>query len=461
MTQKFLKSAVGLTLFGIVLFSSCEEVELLLPPDNDGEVVKTGTGDSDARGMLYVLNEVATLFVPNDDFQSSELITDDVTEYLANDQFARPLDPANASEFSLDIFPTLKSNDFLTLEPPIGNLQQSTHPGAFGVNIDEEWHVNSNWWVLDPQMEDYGFDPDQVVNVSGRISANTTWTANNKYFLQGQVFVEDGVTLTIEPGTIIFGANEVGINSGVLIFNRGSKVNANGTPDKPIIFTGTSSPGERSRGQWGGVYILGKAPNNKGENVLSEGLQGSEENDGRYGGNIADDNSGSFSFWRVEYAGIAVGPGNELNAITLGSVGSATEGHHIIISGGGDDAIEWFGGSIDMSYLATYNTLDDDMDIDAGFSGNLQYLYLVRNPFSADESGSANFEVSSSKSIGTTPRTVANISNATVVGSLYQVAGTDLFADPKYQGGMFSKDDAGCTIINSIFIGCPIGVQNP
>jgi len=439
---------------------ACEKIEVLPPPDDSGGIEKTGTGNSDARSILFVMNDTSTLFV-NTASTETHLVTKDVTQYLANDQFARPLDPSNPDALALDIFPTLKSNDFLEVQPAVGNLEPTTHVGAFGVTISEDWHVHSNWWVLDPQSIDYGYNPDNVTVIEGRISSDQTWTSEHKYLLKGQVFVEEGVTLTIEPGTIIFGKEDVGINSGVLCFNRGARINANGTPDKPIIFTGTLPPGQRTRGQWGGILFLGRAPNNKGTDVLVEGIQGPGPDDGLYGGDDPEDNSGSFSYARVEYAGIAVSPGNELNSITFGSVGSATEVHHIIVVGAGDDSMEWFGGSVDVSYVGINNTLDDDMDMDAGFSGNVQYVYIVRNPYAADESGSACFEVSSSKSQGIDPQTIAKVSNVTVVGTLYQLSEIDVIGDPKYQGGMFSKEDAAVYMINSVIIGAPTGIQNP
>ena len=43
------------------------------------------------------------------------------------------------------------------------------------------------------------------VIVSGQINSNTTWTASNRYQLQGKVYVVNGATLTIEPGTVVQG----------------------------------------------------------------------------------------------------------------------------------------------------------------------------------------------------------------------------------------------------------------
>ena len=96
----------------------------------------------------------------------------------------------------------------------------------------------------------------QVV-VSGAITANTTWTKNNTYLLQGFVYVKNGATLTIEPGTTIKGDK---VSKGALIVTRGAKIIADGTPSEPIVFTSNeSSP---TYGDWGGIIILGNAPTN-------------------------------------------------------------------------------------------------------------------------------------------------------------------------------------------------------
>ncbi|CDF79773.1 conserved hypothetical protein [Formosa agariphila KMM 3901] len=444
----------------LVLGQSCEEIEILDPPDNTGNVVQTSTGDSDALGIYFGLNETATLFV---DPASSEtyLVDDDVSKYFSNTSFARPSNVSVPNNLDLDQFPLLINEDFLDVVKTDPVFETTSYVGAFGSTMSEKWYSDSNWFNLDPQDVVYNFDKNTAVKVEGYIEQNTTWTKDKQYLILGQVFVKDGVTLTIEPGTVVFGNKGTGVEAGVLIFNRGSKINANGTPEEPIVFTGTADAGERTRGQWGGVVFLGRAPNNKGDDILIEGIQGDEADDGLFGGNDETDSSGTFSFWRVEYAGIAITPGNEVNSITYGSVGSGTTAHHILITAAGDDAMEWFGGKINMSYIATYNTLDDDLDMDSGFSGTLQYVYIVRNPYAADESGANAFEISSSDAVNTEPITRAQIANATVVGPLYQLDGTDLVYDRLINAGLSSNNDARAYIYNSIILGFPVGAQNP
>ena len=45
----------------------------------------------------------------------------------------------------------------------------------------------------------------QDVILQGDITSNTTLTADKTYLLSGFVRVKEGVTLTIEPGTVIYG----------------------------------------------------------------------------------------------------------------------------------------------------------------------------------------------------------------------------------------------------------------
>ncbi len=117
----------------------------------------------------------------------------------------------------------------------------------------------------------------------GSITTNTTWRAGNKYILSGFVYVDNGATLTIEPGTIIKGDKPT---KGSLIVQPGAKIIAVGTQDKPIVFTSNQAKGQRAAGDWGGLVLLGKAPVNKTPAVV-EG-----ENVSQFGGTDPADNSG-------------------------------------------------------------------------------------------------------------------------------------------------------------------------
>ncbi|HET6992197.1 MAG TPA: T9SS C-terminal target domain-containing protein, partial [Bacteroidia bacterium] len=156
-----------------------------------------------------------------------------------------------------------------------------------------------------------------VINVQDSIYTNTHWTACNQYLLFGYVYVTAGHTLTIDPGTIIKGDKNT---KGTLIVERGAQIIAQGTATQPIVFTSNQPMGNRTYGDWGGVILCGKAPCNW--------LAGQQQVEGGprsfYGGTLPHDNSGVFSYCRIEFGGVAFSPNNEVNGLTLCSVGDAT-----------------------------------------------------------------------------------------------------------------------------------------
>src|ERR1051326_4791287 len=160
-----------------------------------------------------------------------------------------------------------------------------------------------------------------TINVQDSIFTNTHWTACNQYVLYGYVYVVNGVTLTIDPGTIIKGDKNT---KGTLIIERGAKIIANGNASQPIIFTSNQPMGSRTYGDWGGVILCGKAPVNwlAGYGQVEGGPRS------LYGGTNPHDNSGSLSYVRIEFGGVAFSPNNEVNGLTLCGVGDATSIDH-------------------------------------------------------------------------------------------------------------------------------------
>ena len=153
------------------------------------------------------------------------------------------------------------------------------------------------------------------------ITTNTTWTRNNIYLLTSAVYVNSGVTLTIESGTIVKGDLT---NQGALIVRQGGRLNAIGTATQPIVFTSNQPAGMRAPGDWGGVILCGRAPVNLPGNPTIEGGVIAT-----FGGTDPMDNSGVLQYIRIEYAGIAFLPNNEINGLTLGGVGAGTTIDHI------------------------------------------------------------------------------------------------------------------------------------
>ena len=234
-------------------------------------------------------------------------------------------------------------------------------------------------------------EPGQDMEKSGLLNEDETWTSSNIYILKGKVVVAEGVTLTIEPGTIIKGAQGTEANASALVVDQGAKLIANGTGDKPIIFTsiddnikvgekaGTNLT-EANVGLWGGVIVLGKAPISVAGDVKTAQIEGIPANEsyGQYGGDDAADNSGSLKYISIRHGGITIGQDNEINGLTLGGVGSGTVIDNIEIVGNQDDGIEWFGGSVNSSNLLTWASGDDGLDVDQSYSGTISNALVIK-----------------------------------------------------------------------------------
>lgn len=295
------------------------------------------------------------------------------------------------------------------LTTAVVNAQDVTsYRGAFAPSPERQW--TESWTNFDPQLTPYG-TPNVTVNTD--IAANTTWTSNNVYLLSGVIYVNSGVTLTIQPGTVIRGASG---NSSLLVA-RGGKVNAEGTVCNPIVFTSNAAPGSRAAGQWGGVLILGNARHNLGTANLIEGLSNADPRN-FHGGTDDNDNSGVLKYVRIEYSGFIFSANNEINGLTMGSVGRGTTIDYVQVTRNDDDAFEWFGGAVNAKHLVAYQCKDDDFDTDNGFSGTVQYALGIKDPNFSDGSQSEGFESDNSATgvDGLLPKTSARFYNITHIG---------------------------------------------
>jgi hypothetical protein len=229
-----------------------------------------------------------------------------------------------------------------------------------------------------------------AISVTENIDVNTTWEQGNIYILEGRITVLPGVTLTIQPGTIIKGREGSESNATALMISRGARLMAEGTAESPIIFTSVSDniiPGEIEspnldptlNGLWGGLLILGKAPiSAEAEAMQIEGIPTSDLN-GLYGGTDPADNSGIIKYVSIRHGGANIGEGNEINGLTLGGVGSGTIIENIEIVANQDDGIEWFGGTVNVKNVIVWNAGDDAIDTDQSWGGTLDNFIIV-NP---------------------------------------------------------------------------------
>lgn len=279
--------------------------------------------------------------------------------------------------------------------------------------------------------------------ISGDITKNSLvkFVSGKTYLLKGFVYVKSGATLTIEPGVVIKGDLA---SKATLFIEPGAKIIAEGTSAKPIVFTSNQPKGSRKAGDWGGIVLLGKAPVNKSPIVI-EG-----ENSTQFGGTDANDNSGILKYVRIEFAGIAFETDKEINGLTFGGVGAGTTIDYVQVSYGGDDAYEWFGGTVNPKHLISYRTLDDDFDTDNGFSGKVQYGYILRDPAIADQSSSSDSNGFESDNDATgseaTPKTSAKFANITLLMG-------DGTIDKKFRSQFRIRRSSEISIYNTLAVG--------
>lgn len=284
-----------------------------------------------------------------------------------------------------------------------------------------------------------------VVEITSNISTNTTWSNKNVYLLKSNfIYVTPGTTLTIEPGTVIKGDKT---SKATLVVQRGGKLVAAGTAQQPIVFTSNEAPGNRRRGDWGGIVIAGAAP----VNLANPTVEATP--DSNFGGTDPNDNSGILRYVRIEFPGIAFAPDTEINGLTLGGVGAGTEINYVQISYSGDDAFEWFGGTVNAKHLIAFRTLDDNWDTDNGFRGKVQYAYSLRDPNVGDVSGSNGFESDNNKDGTTaTPQTAPVFSNVTDIVERTADLNTNV------RSAMHLRRNSAISILNSVFTGYRTGL---
>ena len=287
-------------------------------------------------------------------------------------------------------------------------------------------------------------------DIRGIITSDQHWTKDKTYRLRGYVYVTNGATITIDPGTKIVSNKD---SAGVLVIYRGAKIMAEGTSSEPVVFT--SNETNPQPGDLGGIVLVGQARGNGNHSVLEGGV---DPQFSVFGGTNDADNSGVLKYVRIEYAGKAVNPGDEINGLSLYGVGSGTTIDYVEIIRGLDDAFEFFGGTVNCKHLIAYNCADDDYDMDDGYRGKIQYAISIKDPSFTDNKGttgdiSNNFEVDNvNPSNGflwtRSPVTFPVLSNFTAVGP-NNASGTS----PDYGYGMRWRRGAKFILANSIVIG--------
>ena len=210
-------------------------------------------------------------------------------------------------------------------------------------------------------------------------------------------------TLTIEAGTHIKASSGTFAN---LVITRGSRIQAEGTAGAPIVFS-SDDDNFTGSGEWGGLIIHGYGEHNQCPaeacNIDAEGESGFAA------GYSADDNSGTLRYVIVTEGGYEFAPGNEINGISLVGVGSGTTMEYIQVNDNSDDGIEFYGGAVDVKHIVLTNNLDDSVDWDEGFTGNLQYVLVKQSPSTGGNAIEADTEGAAM------PLSKPTIANATFV----------------------------------------------
>ncbi len=366
--------------------------------------------------------------------------------------------------------------------PADGFFEPVTYRGAFSPtqNWAEGWTVMSRLGLFPTALP---LNPPQVVK-SANITVSETWTPNNVYVLDNPIYVTNGATLTIQPGTVVRGQPESSpgaFDPGTLIIARGAKISAVGTPDRPIVFTDlddgnfgdvcgvppydTVDNARSLTGAWGGVILLGYgfvANNtvggpNPAREVQIEGLsaagalgrygncQGSLP--GPYGRNCDDADSGSLSYASIRYGGFNLATNNEINGLTLGGVGRATRLDHIEVFQNKDDQVEIFGGAPNLKYVATYAGGDDGLDYDEGYRGKVQFFFMVQGTPGADKSDKGGEWDGGNAGDASEPRSIPDLYNMTFVG-----LGQKAFTNRNQNTVVHFRDNAGGRVYNSAFL---------
>ncbi len=264
------------------------------------------------------------------------------------------------------------------------------------------------------------------------------------------------VTLTIQPGVIIYGGTGV----SWLGVNRGNRINAVGTVSQPIIFTSRDNilglNTDTSSGQWGGVVLMGRAQTTDcaapgaapGTNACERQTEGAVD-PALFGGTTVADNSGTMSYVQIRYSGYILSANTELQALTTEGIGSATTIDHIQSFNSSDDGSEFFGGRVNMKYYISVGAEDDNIDTDTGIKGNFQYVIAVQRAGSAAAGADAIIEADSDNAVDADlPRHNVVVSNMTAIDR-----SPNSFSD---QAAFLIRGGADYTLVNSILTTNPL-----
>lgn len=335
------------------------------------------------------------------------------------------------------------------------------------VNYDTSTVDGQDVITVSDAAEDRGVG---FLDADGNEVTEVTWSNDFIYKLDGFVFVEDGEELTIEEGTIVKGLPGSGEDASALIVAVGGQIFADGNPGSsnpadadPIIFTADADPvtpetapggglGRTTRGEWGGVILLGDATINSEPTTTSiEGVPTTEERAiyGAENGNFNDDhNIGVFRFVSIRHSGTVLGSGSEIQGLTMGGVGSGSTIEYVESYASDDDGYEWFGGTVNAKYLISAWVSDDAFDLDEGFRGSNQFALAV---YATDIGGRAAEHDGGTDPESGEPFATSKFSNATYIGMGPETRDVDVGGDGN-NPFLVHRDNNATSYFNSVFM---------
>jgi len=285
-----------------------------------------------------------------------------------------------------------------------------------------------------------------IIRVKGRLNRDYFMSAANTYLVEGIFSVENDSELTIEAGTTVyFQTYENPDQISRLIIAQGSKIDAEGTATEPIVLTSdkillgeTPSPLD-----WGGVIIYGKAPVH-GDVILEDGF--------KYGGNVANDNSGILRYVRNEYVGDK-NSGNDAYPFSFFGLGSATQIDHLQTYRNENIAIRVRGGRMNLKYISAIGHGGYGIWADRGWQGNGQFWLFQTDVATTINSWNSSRAIemrNDPDNFLKIPRTTFLVSNVTCIGNGYEAG-----VNNGQRRGMRIRRGAIGTFQNALFTGYP------
>ncbi len=209
-------------------------------------------------------------------------------------------------------------------------------------------------------------DTISITDASLQADQDYTWTADNVYRLEGEVFLESGGELTIEPGTLVLGADE----GSRLVITVGARILADGTPTAPIVFTSAVEAG-----YWGGLVLLGEAILTQFVNETaythSGEVDGTEDDRLRFGGGVNLDDSGTLRYVSIRRA--------STYGLVLAGVGSGTTIDFVETVDGLNGGMNLQGGRAFVKHYVAAGNYGTDVNVDLSYQSDNQFWYILKN----------------------------------------------------------------------------------